>query len=495
MNNTLLIYSPQRYLQKQFLRPTELDITEEVQDDILENATQVTCGYAESYSNSIFTSIIPGSKIEIKNDLQALWSFALFLNDNGKKRIISGYFLGEPVAPNTMHLTQPVVNTQAIMVITNSINLQKYKNRIVTNQVADRMGQNLQGFAEEGLYLNSNKNLVQSINRLISGDSKDSNDGNLLSLHDSQFNKNLNIPFQQIRTITDMVGVGLDVNDGYPDYDELINSNDVLTTMQLNASGQELIIDNQLLSSNYILLNDIMKQYPNLAIQPITIEEQPYDKIDQGIENPGVNFCNMLASSIMPIASASNIGNISFKYESYGNNTVNGVCTSSDNWKIFEASFITEAGQTEQANSIFRFKQRLLSEVFPVIASLSGHFELTVMYNLTGYTSLSLSCLDYEILNGYVQIPNMFSAILNPSLSNSNTFHYNIDQMFNLLNAADVLPMPGEQHSMTLPEASLPFEEDEMINIEEELDINNFTMSDKKPKQEVVDLNDLLATR
>ena len=181
-----------------------------------------------------------------------------------------------------------------------------------------------------------------------------------------------------------------------------------------------------------VTIADIERAYPNLIVQPINRESQPFmmDIVPQEGVSKKTVYSSMAASAISSIASGCGLASIAFMYTSYNPNK--DALDKSDYRVKEEMCTLTcppadpnAYGNTLKA-AVQLFMIKIHNDLEPFIKYTCGDFMLTATYSLDTETRVDLQFLDDANMNaGWFESPSRLSSLSSTSVGTKDNFNSN----------------------------------------------------------------------
>jgi hypothetical protein len=451
------------------IRPTIFDFNQGLMDKMLSNYDAKHVASRFSMERTLIESIKPsneGIAVDTRSCIDNLNSFILIIDSVGqapnqfvkpqrRRQILTGYFLDEPIAPNTWYSSQPTINYNCPMVFTHDCVT------AVTQQV------NANGTRQAFSVVNNNDIINPLINHQVPG--------NDLYLVDSGSIAKCSTPSDNGIIKTDagaalagqesasVIGVGArsakhqllsladaltsasavfsggyesfgsnDSRIGLDPYDRFLS--EFLT--QVGTSGSNVLQRNGIDSSRIVTIGQIdamlmTSRMPQLNINPIKIPQSPtYERRHQGEKSPQNVFSSMACSAIQALAYEYQIGSISFRYNSRHREPGS---MSNGSWALMSATSLLGGTNVVDENGLRSclagFRNALATTLFPTLIAIAGDFDIMVAYEATGVTVMDLNFYDYNPVGGVYEHDNLMGGLLCPAIGTYGQFQHNQAQL------------------------------------------------------------------
>lgn len=174
-------------------------------------------------------------------------------------------------------------------------------------------------------------------------------------------------------------------------------------------------------------LEDAIGQYEVVAY---TSPESLYnDNVDTGAITPQNVMSSLVSDTVKAIASYHGISDIAFAYKSrvassFGLHSKSAI-------RIEAASPIVAMTQEAWQAVLFKFTQELENNLFPIIESSVGAFDVFVSYNACGKTTVSLILIDQGQLQpeGQYVTNNTLGGLISPYIGTESSYLHNSQQV------------------------------------------------------------------
>ncbi len=470
MTAEMLLYPPKQQ-PTQMNRSYNLNFTEKNIQSILTATDAKITGHAtptHDTENLLSAINVDQMGTEVNhNAISDCWTFTLILDaipasnritNNGSRLMCSGYFIAsEPMSMEQLAQPEPILNPNAICVITHSVYLQKTNEvnnsgaveRVNVSKCGDHVANSTGAFLNGNMYMSTPNDLAVAVQNAGStgvglGESALAN-----VIGDSvRMPELLKNPMYQLNNlITTTAGARNDndvfvssfINDSASVLDPAENFLDQLTS---NLPGHEILRDVVGLDiSQPVTLNELdIITKGRLHCKPIPMNTNQWGIKPQEVISQDIIMSSMITNAVSSICNGRQIANVAFQYNSYG-----GVNANSGLFQIEQVpapatmSIVTPQVMEWTLKSL---EQELKSTLFPVLQAGGGDFDLIVLFDVFGETLVDFHYKDIsDQMVGFVETPNRFSSMLNPNLANENTMCHNVGSMSNLIAAVSSADM------------------------------------------------------
>jgi len=470
--NTCVLYilSP-RVIPEQVIRPYAYNFNENLIEDLKDQGElkqffgpRSRGANKESTHRAILPSV-QGTRVDTK-DLSMMWSFILVLDvgatssskyalPSSKSRILcTGFFSEEPLNPMTINNTTPTINPRSIMHFTHHsvVALQdtiqpRYGNRtnMKISHDDDCVNSMLGNIASSDLYLMT----PSDIRECSRGNNSD---GEFISAYGDKHvgaltDKNVITP-SRLKSPKHQFQDILFALDYAVDYESLQKPESSITSGGYGDPMQEftdvfdasLIGDNRFVPQLGIDINDpismhqLIHQYPNINILPCKVpatsqwDVRPQD--DVTVLN---SMSSMVASTISTLATGSGISKISFRYNSSIGSSLDP--NGGGAWEIQHVETLVPCDDIGTKGCFNTFKNLLQLDLWPILRSVAGEFDIMLSHDITGETLVGLQFLDMPVSHGMFETCNRMGGMVAPTIGDLSTFSHNTNELQSLVDS------------------------------------------------------------
>lgn len=458
------------------LRPSMFNFNPGVVDELLaaQSAKLATAAFGRPGTTNLTRSIKPDAQgIPIDSSIfDSMWSFILIFDSTGnamrtsmvgapqRRMILTGYFVDEPVATQTLYSSRPILNPDAIMVFTHE------SLAVITKHLQQRSQDSVSIAANNDFVPQMTDSFVQSTDLALvdagsiakstivdeNGDDRIVlNDNNMIGCVDGEspvLGACTKTPRQQMVQIASAIDSAADaavhVGDHYSGFDtgpNIVGSDPFAVFInQIHSSiglrNAPTTITSTLNGAIPIPLGVLSSNFPNLMVYPIKIPSTPcYEVGDQNEMNIHNTFSSMVSSTVSAYCADLGISGIGFRYDSFSAGTFG---QGGGNWQMLRVAAMLGDATTEDrlARSCNQFKTGMENDLFPVLKSFGGEFSLIVDYDMIGSTVIDLHFLDYDDSFGLYEAHNRLGGIISPAVGSTNTLNTNREQFDQLVTLA-----------------------------------------------------------
>jgi hypothetical protein len=474
----LYLFSPKE-TPNQVLRPYVYKFNSELVDVLMENNNSPTLTHGLinlRHSPVVNNSIIPdaqGVKMNTSAAFSSKWLFVLVIDapvsrmaggipSSNSRQIISGYCSEEPLNPLTLFQVNPTVNPNSCLVPTHCtvVNLNKKISHMGEQQYMvitsddDTVPQVTEQLADESMFI-MNPGDIRRVSNVTTYATPYTNTvvapgamsiGNLHTRSGSSPTR-LKSPRHHLRELTYAIDTAIEGSDSMRNpvfshsmlsddrfggessiFEELFNGQLSNSSHLNNRSTTNIGVD----PTHPIMLGHLISIYPGVHILPMKRaygaqwDVRPQDGIN--IQN---SMSSMVSSAISAICTNCGLLGVIFRYNSWANGTMS---PEQGCWKIEGYSTILQMPESSQLAMLTSFKRSMEMDLFPILLSIGGHFDLTTHYDLTGEILVDLQYLDYAPVGGLYETSNMYGGMMSPMVGNMRIFENNYHEMNALVN-------------------------------------------------------------
>ena len=150
-------------------------------------------------------------------------------------------------------------------------------------------------------------------------------------------------------------------------------------------------------ASKPISIGGLKILFPNLTpVFKNTPYDVPWDVTPQNYSHPRNQMSSLIASAISVILPAVGLANIRFRYNSIAGMNQFGLGNPNGVWEIFSYSPLLAFSPAEEKANVQQFQRYFEYEVTPVIRSVCGEFDVTVVADLINDIRVDLNLFNYE---------------------------------------------------------------------------------------------------
>lgn len=462
---TLYVVTP-RNIPQQVIRPYQYNFDENLVNLMAEETDirYIFNPHSRAFHSEVLNqAIIPnmqGTPIDT-SDFSMMWSFVLVIDQakspgssyilptNKNRTLVSGFFLDEPINPQTIHYTKPTPNMRALMLFTHISNV------ALNDYISPKLG------SSEQLTITRDDDCISSfVDNVSSGDmylmtpsairrvTHTGNDGESISTygdnHVATLTENvvttsrLNSPKHQFQDIVYALDSAMDhsierglrpsssmVNEGYTDpLQDFMNVFDanIVTSNHFNPiAGIEV--------NKSMTLGQLDQIFPNLKVQPFEVPNTSrWDVRDQKELTIHNSMSSMIASTVGAIATGSGIGQISFRYTSKITTNVLEV-GQKDAWEIKFVVTLVPANDGRRKGCIRAFTDSLKLNLWPILQTMGGDFDVIIHHDINGETLVSLQFHDFNKSYGWYETCNRLGGMSVPVVGDINSIINNSSEL------------------------------------------------------------------
>ena len=501
----------------QVTRPFVYQFTPELVDAI-KNGPNLAYGVGPNGTKNpaAYTAILPDSEGMVLNTstIDNSWSFVLIINTAprpigaivapGISKVACGYVIGEPVTQDMMNPDVWHHNPNAVFVFTHT-NCRNVVRRVgpgnpidgITdnpNQDVDYVNETTGMMYNDNILLGTPKEIMKyamsdeaKIGMMdysplqLSHVKAGSNDVRAIS-------NDIKAPRQQLSTIMTAIDNGIDHSQEaiptlhkFLDHDEMYGANgarmspiEMAQTTAFNnmPSSTFLSFSTGIDTSKPMTFSELDVLFPNLDVIPNKINRSigyGWDVSPQaaagnnGVLSPIVSIRNQmsyLASSVIQaICGQLGVSDVSFAYTSHRADSL----TRQPCWQVVKFDTTIPRYGDIYKKQVFDFQQYMQNELFDVIYTLCGDFDMYVMANMAGDIVINLHLHNYPDLNdgSYYQTSTRLGGLTNPMIGTLPIINNNVMQLSNVTqqlvsNAFGDMADMGGMTDMPLPEETIP---------------------------------------
>lgn len=487
----LIVYTP-KLIPTQVVRPYQYAFTDKVIEGFVElddkNKRGITTSFEEC--ERLHGAILPDSVgIKVHNELLSnYWTFVLILTTNDSafnsqifgrknKTIGTGYFIDEPFDINSLFTSNPIMNPNAIMKFTHATSLAIGVGNNLNaagmvsgggyiNMDGDNVGQYIDQHSSEQMFAMTPGDLKQAMshshNNIFPGQLAEEEVGNadlvctpgaaaLGQMHETtMIASTQKSPKHHLLEIGKAVTKGLDVLDdnntilsALSDFDMTQSANSIISKNLEHRRGVTIqsATDPTNRCRTDVTMSQFAKAFPTATIQPIELNyTSQWDVKPQDIMTQATVMGSIIAPTIQSLAIGVGLSSVSFGYCSYNTS----VLDTKGVWKIIEDPHIFQCGEDREAvkKAMVRFMGLMEHDLFPILKSIGGEFEMVIRYDMVGETLVDFRYLDtHSESGGFLETPNRFSSFVTPNVGNIRTFTNNASNLQHLYSYVDSVQM------------------------------------------------------
>lgn len=501
----LLLYSPRVY-GTQVIRPFAYGFTDKALDMLMNGGPTMSAALSRkdiAASQEIASTIRPDDGMNsVSMDMNLMsnsWTFMLVIKQPNNYRgvamsasgvrttVMTGYCIGEPANPFTLHMSTPTMNPACQFIV---------QNRQVLNDSAAQI--DAYGMRSASAVMWNDDIIDPSINMLATNrdlyymtpskvldnyDYSGTEAGSIstpgmcaVSANDrTPIQATLKTPGVHLKQIVESLdsqnkeaqlsefspqGISAAGSIFSPADDIEAYKSGVVSKLS-SGSAAAMIQSGPIDAMSVFTLNDLNMAYPNLdiSIQKFTNNTAQYEVVPQTIVNPVVAYSSFVSSAVSSLASDVGLNSIDFMYTSYDPAKRNNA--EKDTFQVVSNNvYLTCPPQNPEmlrltlAGAVDSFRQLFRTNVAPFITGVLGHFTLTARYLSNGETLVDLKLLDYGSntnMNGWYESPNRLSSFSSTSIGSEAAFTNNAQS----LNAL-VLKTQGKSSVNSMGVTALP---------------------------------------
>lgn len=477
---TLYLFSP-KLIPTQVLRPYLYNFTSGFVNDVINHPTTLQEAVAPNQNgktDSVVQAILPDINGSVMNtyELSNTWSFVLSIDDNpitqgirfaspapGTRLIASGYVVGidtsraeEPVNPIT-----GTINPRAVLVFThstmtfiqNEMGVKGGMRSYTTSHDSDLITPMNAAMATNGetLYLGTPGDLMNCTD-FSNPDQPATAFGDLvigtgnISNGSKTVDGVLKSPKHQLNTIMHSMDEAITYSE-----DSFVKS----SIMPVSADYEDHRIRGQfaenlpnsrkqlpktgLDTTQPMSMAHLTQLFPNIVIRPFSVPNQGgWSVSPQDAMSCKNQMSSLIASTISSVMPGVGLCSISFRYNSW-TKADQFMAIPAGMWQIYEpvSTFVETSGE-EQIKIVNYFKKVLENELFPILRSVRGEFDLMAFCNLGGEILLNLNFLcDIQggkvpdALEGVYETNGRLGGLLNPMVGPYGVVNSNIGALMN----------------------------------------------------------------
>lgn len=420
------------------------------------------------------TAILPDAegKVADTSNWSNFWTFTLILDlrqaqFNGIitpscRKIATGYFYGSE--PGTYDAYGNfVVNPNAIMVFTHvtSLNVRSQVRYgsidgfAVYPNTADYAGEVIPALYSEDMFIGTPRDLVHTAFR---------NDGSSLVNYDNlslthvrdgaatrTIENELKSPKAQLGKIMQAIDTGLEHTQlATPVYDRMSTADEymqpvdrALESIESNLPSSTMLdIITGLDTSRPSTISELNAMYPNLEVYPFIIRNANtfgWDVAAQtgvnasgmvgAVVSPKMQMSSLTASVVQAVCSALSIATVAFSYRWLDGDGV--VAGKNEAFNLSMFSLMVPRGPEVTKQLAERLKIYLDDQLFDIIHTVSGEFEMNVLCDMAGTVLVDLRLYNFpDAQDGaYFQTDAKLGGIINPMIGTLNTINNNAIQL------------------------------------------------------------------
>lgn len=452
----LLLFTP-RQIQQQQIRSYNYKFQSGLPDwlDQFDDMSQAIASPDAMSRDVVNSSILPDNQgVTLDTSIiSQQWTFILVIDLDQqvmiKRLIYAGWFKDEPMNINQTHATNPPLNRNATMVINTSVALNFSKQHSAKGQTNMTNVDAAHVIPSETNQISPHDLFYMTPGQLsrVSTTSADS-DSTTLSFHDlsiangyndGYFQAGLNqqSPMKQLSNIVQSVDSSLDLTEANAGDDGIVSpvrgepfGNHADPLMQFHdMAGRQMASEPTFANnlSNFPInqahyFGELLDNFPNIQIYPVKVNPNPqWDQRPQDIVCPQNIYSYMAVQVIEAYALGFGIGDISFRYCSYSGNAID----QGGSWSIENVQMLANVNQEQIRNALQQFKVGLENDLFPILLTVAGEFDLMVRYD-TSQTLISLNFLDYPDQNqGFLEFSGSIGGMTLPILGTDSSVVHN----------------------------------------------------------------------
>lgn len=462
---TLRVFSP-RKIPTQVIRPMKYNFTDEMIGTVLDSSdpSEVVGYNAPNETKSIINeAILPGQGVPSNMEvMSSRWTFMMTVDqrmrDGATSRFIAaGYFRQEPVAPNTIWQTNPVMNKNAEIVFTSSTTVMIRETVTPRGKKHDIAPYDNSGLANHEATNWSNKELYKALPSAIRdatrvGFQSDSDYGRCGSLVDfsamdlgygpysHRFPNSDNSPKHHLRKIIRAVDSGM-MCVGGAGTTSFASSLDQDST-RFNQGVDSILAagtDGQITASKFIdptnryTIAELEKKFPEMDVVIHKLDTDPqWDVRPQDDYTPQNVLSYMASNVISAVCSDLAIATVVFRYSSYQRQPDG----TTGAWQFHDARLLTDSTDQQLQSTLMSFKIALENDLFPIITTTAGNFDIMVRFDMVGQTLISLNLMEYGDNDGWFETAGILGANTSPCLNTGEGVTGNMNQLTRFIESA-----------------------------------------------------------
>lgn len=462
---TLRVFSP-RSIPTQVIRPMKYNFTDEMIGTILDSSDPSDAvGYNAPNDTKAMVngSILPGQGVPSSMTvMSSRWTFMMTLDrrmrDGATSRFIAaGYFQHEPVAPNTIWQTDPVMNKNAEIVFTSSTTVMIRETITPRGKRQDIAPYDNSGLANQEATHWANKELYKALPSAIrdatrvgfQSDNEYGGGGSLVDYsamdlgygpYSHRFPNSDNSPKHHLRKIVRAVdsgmmcvgGAGTTSFAGSLDQDSTRFNQGVDSVLAAGTDGQitaSKFIDP---TSRYTIA-ELEKKFPEMDVVIHKLDVDPqWDVRPQDDYTPQNVLSYMASNVISAVCSDLAIATVTFRYSSYQHQPDG----TTGAWQFHDASLLTQSSDQQLQSTLMSFKIALENDLFPIIMTTAGNFDAMVRFDMVGQTLISLNLMEYGDNDGWFETAGILGANTSPCLNTEEGVVGNMNQLTRFIESA-----------------------------------------------------------
>ena len=502
---TIYLFSP-RVLPTQILRPYVYNFTPEFMNKVINGPTTMQEAVApRQYGKDpcVTQAILPDINGTLLNtsELSSTWSFVLYVDDcpiNGGVRyaapapttrlVACGYVVGidtaraeEPVNPATQ-----TINERAVLVFTHattalssySIGMNGGRDTFTISHDSDIITPMVGAMAANGdtLYLGTPGDIMHNTDMSLQNSpttafgpmviqaSETSEEGyksvsGVLKSAKHQLNNIMHTMDSAVSHVSNDTLVKSSILPAEPDSMELKFHANIAENMPgSNYQTPRTIIG--LDTTKPITMSQLVRLFPNINIFP---QKTPvvgsWGVSPQDTMTRKNQLCSLAAATISSVMPGVGLANINFRYNSW-NKADKFLASQSGVWQFYEPiGTLIPMSKEEESRVIESFVTVLNNELFPILKTVNGDFDLMACCNLAGEILLNLNFLcdmreSLDPFSSFYETNGRISGIINPSVANFNITNSNVGSLTGLSRTVAEQKFGGmsclNQHDATL---------------------------------------------
>jgi hypothetical protein len=375
-----------------------------------------------------------------------------------------GYFLDEPIAPNTLNNTVPVLNPNAMLVFTHTTGMNNTMTmgingvQMMPRTVMDveHVDVTTQQLFSQDMYLNTPGDVESSMMR----------NGNEMMLLPGQhalgamtgktarISTRLKSPIHQLQEIfhtynqaishsEQMDSAGIAGPMTFQSPDEILRGaiHGNLPGSASSGTNMSYILD----TSAPMFFGALCSKFPNIQIMPFRIPMTPqYDVYPQDIVSGRNTMSAMVSSAVTFVAQQLWISDISFRYTSdagrvnanmHGGSFIHGFQQSY--YEVYTCVKVAQSSDEDLKRTKELFIQTLEWQLFPILKAFRGDFDLMCSMDVWGDTRVQLIFYDDDDRTpGMYTTVNRLGGAVSPTIGTHATIAHNAQQLAGLTTEA-----------------------------------------------------------
>lgn len=479
----LLLYSPRVY-GTQVIRPFTYGFTDQALDKLMNGGPTMSAALNRkdiATSPEIANTIRPDDGMNsVSMDMNMLsnsWTFMLIIKQPNNYRgvamsasgvrttVMTGYCIGEPANPFTLHMSSPTMNPQCKFIVENrqvlsdsAAQIDAYGMRsssaVMWNDDIVDPSLNLLASNRDLYYMTPSK-VLENYDYTGTDNSSLSTPGLCaVATNDrTPIQATLKTPgvhLKQIVESLDSQNKETQLSEYSPQgisaagsifsaADDVEMYKSGVVSKLSSGAASAMIQSGPIDALSVFTLQELNNAYPNLdvSIQKFTNPNAQYDVIPQTVVNPVVAYSSFVSSAISSLASDVGLNSIDFMYTSYDPAKRNNA--EKDTFQVVSNNvYLTCPPQNQEmmsltlAGAVDSFRQLFRTNVAPFITGVLGHFTLTARYLSNGETLVDLKLLDFGSntnMNGWYESPNRLSNFSSTTIGSESAFTNNAQSL------------------------------------------------------------------